>query len=288
MTMKIAVASGKGGTGKTTVATSLALSSPLKDIMFLDCDVEAPNSHIFLEPGLESDYQVFLKVPRIIEEKCTFCGRCREICRFNAITIFGKTIMSFPDMCHSCGGCFKVCEYDAITGEKRLIGTVQKGKLNHQAVKWFVSGTLRVGEAMAVPLIEAVKKEAACSKGPVILDAPPGTSCPVVSTVKDADFCLLVTEPTPFGLHDLKIAVEVTRKLGRRFGVAINKAGLGDNRVKEWCEAENIPVMLEIPFSKEIAKGYAEGTPLSEINMDMKRIFSDLLRDIVNICGGEA
>lgn len=288
MTMKIAVASGKGGTGKTTVATSLALSSPLKDIMFLDCDVEAPNSHIFLEPGLESDYQVFLKVPRIIEEKCTFCGRCREICRFNAITIFGKTIMSFPDMCHSCGGCFRVCEYDAITGEKRLIGTVQKGKLNHQAVKWFVSGTLRVGEAMAVPLIEAVKKEAACSKGPVILDAPPGTSCPVVSTVKDADFCLLVTEPTPFGLHDLKIAVEVTRKLGRRFGVAINKAGLGDNRVKEWCEAENIPVMLEIPFSKEIAKGYAEGTPLSEINMDMKRIFSDLLRDIVNICGGEA
>lgn len=287
-TMKIAVASGKGGTGKTTLAVSLALSAPEESVIFLDCDVEAPNSHLFLKPLVESDFQVYLKVPEIDEDKCTFCGACRDICRFNAITVFGKTIMTFPEMCHSCGGCFRVCEAGAIKEKSRLVGRVEKGNAGHNNRIKFVSGVLRIGEAMAVPLINAVKKEAAnYSSALTILDAPPGTSCPVVSTINDVDFCILVTEPTPFGLHDLKIAVEVSKKLGVPFGVVINKAGLGDDAVERWCAEQNIPVLLMISFSREIAGGYARGIPLSEISPDIGKAIKSLLVDIKSgIYGG--
>jgi MinD superfamily P-loop ATPase len=286
--MKIAVASGKGGTGKTTVATSLALSAAGLNPLFLDCDVEAPNSHIFLKPEITSGHDITLRVPVIKEEQCTFCGKCREICRFNAITIFGNTIMAFTDMCHACGGCFLVCQDNAIEEERRLVGTVNRGAAGHEGDIPFVSGTLRVGEAMAVPLIEAVKREAGGHEGLVILDAPPGTSCPVVATVRDADFCLLVTEPTPFGLHDLKIAVAVMRRLDREFGVVINRADLGNDEMERWCEALGVRVLLKIPFSREIARNYAEGIPLVKHDTEMKRAFSDLLVNITEMRGGEA
>jgi len=274
--MRLAIASGKGGTGKTTVTVSLALAAK-GPVQLLDCDVEEPNAALFLHPEITERRRVTVEVPKIREELCTYCGACRDICRFNAITVFGKTIMTFPELCHSCGGCFRVCPEGAVIPAEREVGWVEKGNAGRIS---FVHGILRIGEAMAPPLISAVK-EMAQSNGLVVFDAPPGTSCPVVATVRDADFVILVTEPTPFGFHDLKLAVGVMRKLELPFGVVINRADLGDDRVRTWCGSEGISVLLEIPFDRKIAEGYSRGDPLIESRPDLRTDFERVLEEVM-------
>jgi len=254
--MRIAIASGKGGTGKTTVAVNLAwvLAASGQTVQYLDCDVEEPNGHIFLEPRITATESVGILVPVVDEETCTGCRRCAEVCQYHAIAVLKKPLV-FPELCHGCGGCALVCPVGAIREESRTIGVVEAGQAERVA---FVQGRLNVGEPMAPPLIRAVKQRA-ITDGVAILDAPPGTSCPVVTTVRDADYILLVTEPTPFGLNDLRLAVEMIRQLGVRHGVAINRSDSGDSRVREFCAAESIPVLLEIPNDRRVAEAYSRG-----------------------------
>ena len=253
--MIVTVASGKGGTGKTTVAVNLALS--LKNVQLLDCDVEEPNSHILLHPKIDETKPVCTKVPVISEELCVYCGKCSKFCVYNALFVAPKTVMVFPELCHSCGGCTLVCPKDAITEKERQIGVIKKGETKGVEI---IYGELNVGEAMGVPLIKAVKNQIKTDKN-VVIDAPPGTACSLVASVHKTDYCILVTEPTPFGLHDLKITVQVLRDLGIPMGVVINRAGIGDRKVYDYCETENIPLLLEIPFSKKIAELYSRGIP---------------------------
>jgi len=257
--MIISVASGKGGTGKTTIATNLAVSLE-KGIKFLDCDVEEPNAHLFLRPNIDYSEVVTVPVPEIDLEKCDFCGKCAEFCQFNAISVMGKNILTFPELCHGCGGCSLICPKEAISERPREIGILEhgfSGKIE------FVHGRLKIREAMAVPLIERVKKHIDAEKT-VIIDAPPGTSCPVIATIKNSDFVVLVTEPTPFGLHDLRLAVGVARVLRLPMGIVINRADLGDKGVFEYCEKEGIPILITIPFEREIAESYARGELLAK------------------------
>jgi MinD superfamily P-loop ATPase len=253
--MIITVASGKGGTGKTTVAVNLALS--LENVQLLDCDVEEPNSHILLHPEIAETESVYTKVPVVSEELCNYCGKCSKFCAYNALFVAPKTVMVFPELCHSCGGCALVCPKKAITETERQIGVIKKGEADGVEI---VYGELNVGEAMAVPLIKAVKNQIKSNKN-VVIDAPPGTACSLVASVHKTDYCILVTEPTPFGLHDLKITVQVLNDLGVPMGVVINRAGLGDRKVYEYCKTENIPLLMEIPFSKKIAELYSRGVP---------------------------
>jgi MinD superfamily P-loop ATPase len=259
--MIISVASGKGGTGKTLVATSLALS--LKDshkVKLLDCDVEEPNAHVFLKPAISGSEPVTIAVPRVDEKKCTYCGKCAEVCAYNAIAVLGEHVLTFPQLCHGCGACSYLCPEEAISEEPRATGVVEWGRADSLE---FVHGKLTVGEAMAPPVIRKVK-EHATGDGVVIVDVPPGTSCPVVEAIKDSDFCLLVTEPTPFGLSDLVLAVETVRELNIPLAVVLNRAGVGDNKVEEYCRKENIAVLLTIPLDTEIARLYSKGIPLVE------------------------
>jgi MinD superfamily P-loop ATPase len=253
--MIITVASGKGGTGKTTVAVNMALS--LENMQLLDCDVEEPNSHILLHPEISETEPVYTKVPVVSEELCDYCGKCSKFCAYNALFVAPKTVMVFPELCHSCGGCALVCPKNAITETERQIGVIKKGESKGVEI---VYGELNVGEAMAVPLIRAVKNQMKNNKN-VVIDAPPGTACSLVASVHKTDYCILVTEPTPFGLHDLKITVQVLKDLGVPMGVVVNRAGLGDKKVYEYCEKEKIPLLMEIPFSKKIAELYSRGVP---------------------------
>ncbi|PVX25502.1 MAG: (4Fe-4S)-binding protein [Candidatus Bathyarchaeum sp.] len=253
--MIITVASGKGGTGKTTVAVNLALS--LENVQLLDCDVEEPNSHILLHPNINETEPVYTKVPDVSDELCNYCGKCSKFCAYNALFVAPKTVMVFPELCHSCGGCILVCPKNAITEKERQIGVIKKGEADGVEL---VYGELNVGEAMAVPLIKAVKNQIKNNKN-VVIDAPPGTACSLVGSVHRTDYCILVTEPTPFGLHDLKITVQVLKDLEVPMGVVINRAGLGDRKVYEYCEIENMPLLMEIPFSKRIAELYSRGVP---------------------------
>jgi len=257
--MIISVASGKGGTGKTTIATNLAVSLG-KGIKFLDCDVEEPNAHLFLRPNIDYSEIVTVPVPEIDLEKCDFCGKCAEFCQFNAISVMGKNILTFPELCHGCGGCSLICPKEAISERPREIGILEHGFSGEIE---FVHGRLKIREAMAVPLIERVKKHIDAEKT-VIIDAPPGTSCPVIATIKNSDFVILVTEPTPFGLHDLRLAVGVARVLRLPMGIVINRADLGDKGVFEYCEKEGIPILITIPFEREIAESYARGELLAK------------------------
>lgn len=278
--MIIAVASGKGGTGKTLVATSLALS--LKDrgqVQLLDCDVEEPNAHVFLKPRFEGSEPVGIPVPRVDKEKCTYCGKCAEACVFNAIAVLGQYVMVFPELCHGCGACSYLCPENAITEEDRETGVVEWGYSDSIE---FAHGKLTVGEAMAPPVIKKVKQRAN-RDGPVILDVPPGTSCPVVEAVGNTDFCILVTEPTPFGLNDLVLAVETVRELGIPCGVVLNRAGVGDNNVEQYCQRENIPVMLTIPLDTDIARLYSRGVTLVEGMPEWKKDFVRLYDQIGDI-----
>jgi len=256
--MIVAVASGKGGTGKTSVAVNLALS--IGNVQFLDCDAEEPNAHLLLHPKISREEPVYIPVPVINEGLCDYCGKCAEFCANNAIFVSADKALVFPELCYSCGGCAIVCPRKAISEEQRRIGTLKYGLADDLEL---VYGELEVGEPMAVPVINEVKKQQIRNSKTVILDSPPGTSCPVIETVKGSDFCVLVTEPTPFGLHDLKITVQVLKQMKIPFGVVVNRAGIGDQRVYEYCKNENIPVLLEIPYQRKIAELYSKGIPFS-------------------------
>jgi len=272
--MIIPIASGKGGTGKTTVAVNMALS--VKDAQLLDCDVEEPNVHILLKPEIYEEKPVFVLNPTINQDKCTHCGKCAEYCQYHALFVTPTNVLFFPEICHSCGLCTLACPESAITEEKREVGVIKKGQSGNIDL---VYGELNVGEPMAVPIIREVKKEIDREKT-VIIDVSPGVSCPVVASLYGSDFALLVTEPTPFGLHDLKIAVEVLRMLKITLGVVVNQAGIGDRKVYEYCKKEGIPVMLEIPFSRRIAELYSRGVPFTLEMTEWRERFRQLFKDI--------
>ncbi|MFH1287439.1 MAG: ATP-binding protein [bacterium] len=274
--MVISVASGKGGTGKTTVAVNLALSIMDTGVQFLDCDVEEPNANIFIKSDIKNKIAVSIPVPEVDKKKCVFCGKCAQVCAFNAIAVFKKDIVSFQQLCHGCGSCSYFCTQKAIKEIDKEIGSVETGiKGNLQ----FAHGILNIGEAVSVPLIKAVKKYINPTRT-VIIDAPPGTSCPVIETVKESDFCVLVTEPTPFGLNDLVLAVEMLRKLSVLFGVVINRSDMGDDKVEKYCEKNNIPVLMSIPFDREIAMAYSKGISMIKVKDEYINKFRQLLISI--------
>lgn len=274
--MKLAVASGKGGTGKTTLAVAIAKIFD-GQVQLLDCDVEEPNCHIFLELQNKEIEKVNVPVPVIDMEKCTHCGKCAEICEFNAIVSFGgTTTMVFPDLCHSCGGCKLVCPEKAITEEPEEIGELTKGDSGN--IK-FLEGKLKVGKAMSPPVIKTVKNSID-NKLFTVIDSPPGTSCPMIAAVHDADYVLLVTEPTPFGLNDLIIAVETVRGMNLPFSVAINRFDVGDDRVEKYCKEEGIDVSLKIPDSRKVAVAYSKGQSLDEAMPEVKDDLRRFIRSI--------
>jgi MinD superfamily P-loop ATPase len=277
--MRISVASGKGGTGKTTVATNLALSIDA-DVQFIDCDVEQPNGHLFLQPAIEHSETVTTPVPEIDLQKCTYCAKCADICRFKAIAVIpDTTVLVFAELCHSCGGCLAICPEGAVSETSRELGQLEIGSRGRLS---FVHGRLRVGEAMAPPLIKKVR-QAARTGGVTIIDAPPGTSCPVIAAMRDTDFVLLVTEPTPFGLHDLELAVGAVDILGIPRGLVINRSDLGDDRVRNYAEAAGIPVLMEIPFDRRVAEIYARGEMMIEVMPEWKNRFAGLYERVVEI-----
>jgi MinD superfamily P-loop ATPase len=277
--MIIAVASGKGGTGKTSVAVNMALC--IGNIQFLDCDVEEPNAHVLLHPEISRTEQVYLQVPVVNEELCDQCGKCADFCQFNAIFVSLQKVLIFPELCHSCGGCAIVCPKKAISEEQHRVGTLKFGSAGDIEL---VYGELEVGEPMAVPVIREVKRQIESGKT-VILDSPPGTSCPVIETVKESDLCVLVTEPTPFGLHDLKITVEVLDSMSVPFGVVVNRAGLGDKKVYEYCKEKSIPILLEIPYRRKIAELYSRGVPFSLEMPEWKEKFQALFDEARKLAG---
>lgn len=276
--MIISIASGKGGTGKTTVATNLAVSLG-SDVQLLDCDVEEPNAHLFIDPVIELNKKVYTPVPQIDEEKCNFCKKCAEICRFKAIAVIKETVLTFPELCHSCGGCVEVCPEKAITETGRELGVIEIGHRNSLA---FAHGRLRVGEAMSPPLIREVRSHTR-SDQLTIIDAPPGTSCPVIAAMKGADFVLMVTEPTPFGLHDLKLAVEAVKLLEIPRGLVINRSDIGNDGVQTYAKMENLPILMEIPFDRRIAEIYSRGKLIVEEMPEWKEKFIELYRQIEKI-----
>lgn len=278
--MIISIASGKGGTGKTTVATNLAVSVD-GPVQLLDCDVEEPNVHLFLRPVIEETTTVTTPVPDIDLKKCNQCRLCMAICRFRALAVIGDTVLTFPELCHSCGGCMAVCPEGAITETGRELGVLEVGAKNGVA---FVHGRLRVGEAMAPPLIRAVRART-WADGLTLIDAPPGTSCPVIAAMKDTDFVLLVTEPTPFGLHDLKLAVEAVKILKIPMGLVINRADMGDDKVWAYARAEAIPILMEIPYDRKIAECYSRGDLFALTMPEWKARFRGMADQIATLTG---
>ena len=272
--MIVSVASGKGGTGKTLVAVSLALS--IGNVQFLDCDVEEPNSHIFLKPKILERKSVYVSIPKIDENLCNHCKKCSEFCEYNAIVVVPNKTIVFPELCHNCGGCMLICPQKAISEEEKKIGVVEKGFAENLE---FVGGRLTVGEPRPIPVIDKVKNEILPNKN-VIIDSPPGTSCPVIASIYGCDYCILVTEPTPFGLHDLKLMVETVKKMNIKFGVIVNKAGLGNKEVYKYCREEKIPILLEIPYSRRIAELYSSGIPFIKEIKEWKNKFLSLFKDL--------
>jgi MinD superfamily P-loop ATPase len=279
--MIISIASGKGGTGKTTIATNLAVAlSP--GVNLLDCDVEEPNDHIFIRPEVTHAEKVSVKVPQVDMSKCTLCGRCQDICQFQAIVVVGESVLTFHELCHSCGGCTEVCPEDAIVEVDREMGMFESG---HRDSLEFAHARLFVGQVMAVPLIDRVRAAVQPDKLNII-DAPPGTSCPVISSVKGTDFVILVTEPTPFGLNDLKLAVGMVKILKIPHGIVINRSDLGDTKVTEYAEQESIPILMEIPFDRGIAETYSRGGLLVEELPGWKEKFTELYERIRGYASG--
>ena len=289
--MIISVASGKGGTGKTTIAVNLALAlakDKEKNVQFLDCDVEEPNAHLFLKPVITSSESVEIPVPKIDDKKCNYCGKCAEVCVFNAIAVTKKKVLVFPGLCHGCGACTLFCPEKAITEEGNEVGVLEEGKAGSIN---FIHGRLNIGEPMAPPIIRKIKTKIKkdyngnrsndiTNHHITLIDAPPGTSCPVIESIKGSDYTILVTEPTPFGLHDLILAVEVLKKLNIPHGVVLNKCDIGDHQVEEYCKKNNIPLLLFIPMDKEIAVAYSQGISIVQINSSYKQKFIQLFHKI--------
>lgn len=276
MNKNIVVASGKGGTGKTTIAVNLAWA--VKDrVRLLDCDVEAPNAHLFIQPEILTRSDVMVPVPCINEQVCTHCGQCAAACRYNAMASLKDRVIVFPDLCHGCGACGIVCPSGAIEETSKQIGTVETGM---RSTLEFVQGRSRVGNAVTPPVIRAVKEHVSRDRMNII-DAPPGTSCPFVTTLQHVDFCILVAEPTPFGLNDLELSVEVLRQMNVGFGVVINRSNLGTSAVREFCAQQGIDIFAEIPFSKEIASSCAQGKILIETVPEYRRIFCRLMDEMI-------
>jgi MinD superfamily P-loop ATPase len=287
--MIISIASGKGGTGKTTIAVNLALS--LKNVQLLDCDVEEPNAHLFLNPTMSIKKVATIPIPQVDESLCTYCGKCSEVCAYNAIAVFpgdenrkGSGVLIFPHLCHGCGGCTLLCPEHAIREVDKEIGVIETGMCGDMQ---FVHGKLNVGEIMSPPLIRQVKQYIYRSRT-VIIDAPPGTSCPVIGSVKGSDFCILVTEPTPFGLHDLVLAVEVLEKMNIPFGVVINRSDIGDGGVENFCKSRHIPILMRIPFDKEIAVLYSNGIPFVREKKEYLKKFADMFVAIIGLTNGKS
>jgi MinD superfamily P-loop ATPase len=290
--MIISVASGKGGTGKTTIAVNLALALAKdkgRNVQFLDCDVEEPNAHLFLKPVITNSESVKIPVPKIDDEKCNYCGKCAEVCVFNAIAVTKNKVLVFPGLCHGCGACTLFCPENAISEQGREIGILEEGKAGSIS---FIDGCLNIGEPMAPPIIRKIKKKIKKDgiKGGnnditnhylTIIDAPPGTSCPVIESIKNSDYTILITEPTPFGLHDLILAVEVLQKLKIPHGVVLNKCDVGDHKVEEYCKKNNIPLLLSIPLDREIAVAYSQGIPIVKINSSYEQKFTQLFQKII-------
>jgi MinD superfamily P-loop ATPase len=278
--MIVSVASGKGGTGKTLVSTSLALSlSDNYRVQLVDCDVEEPNANILLHLAVKQSRPVYIPIPKVDEIKCTYCGKCAEVCAYNTIAVLKNKVLVFPELCHGCGACSYLCPEAAITEEGREMGVVERGGSGNLEL---IQGKLNVGEAMAPPVTREVKKYIDPANI-VVIDVPPGTSCPVVEAVKGSDFCLLVTEPTPFGLNDLALAVEVVRRLGIPCGVVINRVGVGNQDVEQYCHREGIPVLLRIPLDRKIAMLYSKGIPLVEGMPQWREEFLRLFQDITDV-----
>ncbi len=285
----IAIASGKGGTGKTTVAVNLAfvLQVSGRKVRLLDCDVEAPNAHVFMKPENMESKTVFVPVPIVNEAKCNGCGRCGEVCRFSAIIALGTKAMTFPSLCHGCGSCSLSCPERAISEGEREVGVIEKGTVNGIE---FAYGRLRVGEAMSPPLIRAVKNIES-DADITIIDCPPGTSCPVVQSVRGSDYVALVTEPTPFGLYDLKLAVEMIREVGLPFGVIVNRLGAGDRRAHDFCIENDIPIIGTIPDDRRIAETYSRGELIVDALQEYRGHFEKIINAIMeripaNLNGG--
>ena len=280
--MIITIASGKGGTGKTTVATNLALSLSKEGqkVQYLDCDVEEPNGHIFLKPEFSISNDVTVAVPDVNLKKCTGCGKCAELCQYNAITCIKEKTLVFEQLCHSCGGCMAICPENAIAEKNRKIGIVESGNSNGIL---FGHGKLEIGAIQTPALIKNVKSMIK-SNTVNIIDAPPGTSCPVIETIKGSDFVLLVTEPSPFGLNDLKLAVDMVREMKLPFAVAINRCDIGDDSVIEYCRKEYIKVILEIPNERRIAESYSRGNMMVDSIPEYKQLFLDLYSNTKRIC----
>jgi MinD superfamily P-loop ATPase len=285
--MKIAIASGKGGTGKTMVTAALAASwkSPVAAV---DLDVEEPNLHLFLQPEITGTRNAVMEVPLVDEKKCTYCRKCADLCQYKAISVFNKVILTFPEMCHGCGGCMAICPEQAICADQRILGEVIWGAAGAIG---FAMGRLRVGEAMSPPLIRQVIEHATrTSQGDaavdLLFDAPPGASCPAVSSVIESDFILLVTEPTPFGAFDLRLAHQAFTPLAKPMAVVINRAGVGNDEVYDYCRKSGLPILAEIPYDRAIAEAYAQGRIIARSSEPMAALFANLARDVKSYDSG--
>jgi MinD superfamily P-loop ATPase len=282
--LTIAIASGKGGTGKTTIATNLAhvVSALGRKVQYLDCDVEEPNGHIFLKPQITARYEVTVSVPQVDLEKCTTCGKCSEICQYSAIVCIKEHVLTFEQLCHSCGGCWRICPANAIEQKPLKIGNIEIGKSGGVD---FVAGKLRIGNVRTPSLIKEVKKHIK-KEHLAIIDVPPGTSCPVVEAIKGADLVLLVTEPTPFGLNDLKLAVDLVRELNLPFTVVINRHGIGNEEVEKYCQTENIDVIMNLSDDKHIAEAYSTGQLIVDVLSQYRQKFLELYEYIKIVKAG--
>ncbi|MHC1724495.1 MAG: 4Fe-4S binding protein [Syntrophobacteraceae bacterium] len=271
--MIVSIASGKGGTGKTTVTASLTRVWE-KPLIAVDLDVEEPNLHLFLRPHMEENTTAWMEIPVVDESKCTLCGACSELCQFKAISVMGTIVLTFPEMCHGCGGCIALCPEKALSPGRRELGEISRGRVGENG---FLMGRLRVGEAMSPPfmrhVIARLKDIIAANGEDAIIDAPPGVSCPAVTAVIDSDVIVLVTEPTPFGFYDFKLAWEAFSPLGKPMGVVVNRAGLGDGEVYPFCRKHGIPILAEIPFERAVAEAYARGRVIADVSEEFRDIF---------------